>query len=78
MATTEERIRQLAADNVALEGRAEINLDANVDDLGVTSVAVVEFIKLVSQELNVELPAGDVARMKSLRDLINFINSKSD
>ena len=77
MVTTEERIRQLAADNVAIEGRGQIDLDANVDDLGVTSVAVVEFIKLVSRELNVELPAEDVAMMKSLRDLINYIDSKS-
>ena len=77
MATTEERVRQLAADNLATEGSQGVNLDASVADSGVSSVAVVAFVRLVGQELNVDLPPEDVSKMSSLRDLINYINAKS-
>ena len=80
MAATEERIRKLVDSNLQIEGRAagqELNLDASVADTGVSSVAIVAFVKLVGEEFNVELPPEDVAQMSSLRDLINYIDAKS-
>ena len=77
MATTEERIRQLAADNLEFEGNSEIGLDTSVADSGVSSVALVALVRLVGQEFNVELPPEDVSQMNSLRDLINYVDAKS-
>lgn len=77
MATTEERVRQLAADNLATEGSQGVDIDRSVVDSGVSSVAVVAFVRLVGQELNVDLPPEDVSQMSSLRDLINYIDAKS-
>lgn len=76
MATTEERLRQLATENLEVDGN-QINLDGSVADSGVSSVAIVAFVRLVGQELNVELPPADVSEMKSLRDLVNYIDAKS-
>ena len=76
MATTEERVLQLAAENLEMDG-GQIGLDGNVADSDLSSVAVVAFVRLVGQELNVELPPADVSEMKSLRDLVNYIEAKS-
>ena len=76
MASTEERIRQLAAENLEIDG-SQFSLDASVADTGLSSVAIVAFVRLVGQELNVELPPADVSQMNSLRDLINYIDAKS-
>ena len=76
MATTEERIRQLAAENLEIEGNP-VGLDTSVADSGVSSVALVALVRLVGQEFNVELPPEDVSQMNSLRDLINYVDAKS-
>ncbi len=77
MATTEERVRKLAAENLVSDPGQEVNLNGSVADSGVSSVAIVSFVRLVGQELNVELPPADVSQMSSLRDLINYIDAKS-
>ena len=76
MATTEERIRQLADEHLAIEDGQRISLDADITDEGISSVAGVAFVRLVGRELNVELPPEDVSEMRSLRDLINYIDGK--
>ena len=76
MATTEERIRQLAAENLEIEGNP-VGLDTSVADSGVSSVALVALVRLVGQEFNVELPPADVSQMNSLRDLVNYVDAKS-
>ena len=77
MATTEERVRQLAAENLVSDPGQEVNLNGSVADSGVSSVAIVSFVRLVGQELNVELPPSDVSQMSSLRDLIDYIDAKT-
>ena len=77
MATTEERVRQLAAEHLVTEAGKGVDLDISVADSEITSVAAVAFVRLVGQELNVDLPPEDVAKMSSLRDLINYIDAKS-
>ena len=77
MPTSEQRIQQLAADNLATETGQQLNLDGDVADTGLSSVAIVSFVRMVGQEFNVELPPADVAQMKSLRDLVNYIDAKS-
>ena len=76
MATTEERIRQLADEHLATEEGQRLSLDVDITDEGVSSVAGVAFVRLVGRELNVELPPEDVSEMRSLRDLINYRDGK--
>lgn len=80
MTSTEERVRRLADENLEIEGREagqQLNLDNNVGDAGISSVAVVAFIKLVGEEFNLELVPEDVAQMNSVRDLINYIDARA-
>ena len=69
MATTEARVRELVAENL------EVDLDSGLSELGVPSMDVVAFAKLVAQEFNLAFSPEDCARLKTLRDLVEFIDA---
>ena len=78
MATTEERIRQLVNENLEVDGQS-LNLppDLNISlvDAGVTSLDLVAFAKVVSQEFNVTFTLDDCANLNSVQELIGFIDA---
>ena len=64
MVTIEERVRSLA-DNLEVDGkplRHPLDLDLNVTEVGVASVDIVAFWKLVNEEFGVEVPSEDLAK----------------
>ena len=78
MATTEERIRQLVNENLEVDGQS-LNLppDLNISliDAGVSSLDLVAFAKVVSQEFNITFTLDDCANLNSVRELIGFIDA---
>lgn len=78
MATTEERIRQLVNENLEVDGQS-LNLppDLNISltDAGVSSLDLVAFAKVVSQEFNVTFTLDDCVNLNSVRELIGFIDA---
>lgn len=75
MASTEERIRQLARDNLDLDH--EIDFDASLPEARVSSVDAVAFAKLVSQEFEVEISSTKFAECPTLRALAEYLDSKA-
>ena len=75
MAATEDRIRELVRDNLDLE--QDPNFDASLSDSGVSSVDAIAFMKVVSQEFNVEITPDDLGQIMNLRDLSAFIDSRT-
>lgn len=71
MATTEERIGDLAEKHLGISDRAL--LDANVSDLGVNSMDAVNFLKTVNQEFGVDISPETASGFSKLRDLINHL-----
>ena len=74
MTTTEERLVRLADEQLDL-GRSP-DLDTSFADSGVSSIDVVSFIKLVTQELGVAIKAGECEGVTTLRELASFIDSR--
>ena len=74
MATTEARVRELVAENLEVDGPS-VDLDSGLSELGVPSMDVVAFAKLVAQEFNLAFSPEDCARLKTLRDLVEFIDA---
>ena len=78
MATTEERVRQLVNENLEVDGQS-LNLppDLNISltDAGVSSLDLVAFAKVVSQEFNVTFTLDDCVNLNSVRELIGFIDA---
>ena len=71
MASSEERIKQLAEENL---GRS-VNLDVSAADSGVSSVDAVALFKVVGEAFNVTIPPDEAAKFSTLRDLVNYVDS---
>ena len=68
MASNEARIRQLVADNLEIDGQPvnlPSDLDVSLTELGVSSMDVVSFAKVVSQEFNITFTPEDCVNLKT-------------
>ena len=73
-----EKITQMLADQ----------LDANIDDmtmetrigedLGADSLDVVELLMAIEEEFDVEIPDEDIEALKTIGDVVEYIQNKKD
>ena len=69
----EEKIIELIADKLCKK-KEQITLTSNlVEDLGADSLDVVELIMAFEDEFGITLPDEDIASMKTVGDVINYI-----
>lgn len=77
MATTEQRVRQLVSDNLEVDGQP-LNLSADLNtgltELGVSSLDIVAFAKLVSKEFNITFTIEDCKTVNTIQKLIDYVN----
>ena len=73
MASTEDRIRKLAQENLGLD--REVNFDTKLSESGVSSVDVVAFIKVIEKEFDLTISSGDLAQIQSLRGLTEYLDT---
>lgn len=74
MASTEDRIRKIIADNI--DDEREVNFDATLADSGASSVECITFYKVVNNEFGLGLAANECLQFKTLRDLVTFIDAR--
>ena len=80
MASIEERLRQLADENLEVDGQPIGKLldpNKSLADLGVSSLDVVAFGKVVAQEFNVSFTPETVAEMRNIGDLIAYLEANA-
>ena len=80
MASTEERIRKLVDANLEVDGRPPNlpeDLNCSLLELGVSSIDLVSFGKLVAQEFNVAISPEDCTNLNTVQGLIEFIDSRT-
>ena len=80
MASTEDRIRKLINENLEIDGQPiELPQDLNISllEAGVSSMDLVAFARLVSQEFNVKFSLEDCVNLNSVREVVEFINSQA-
>ena len=78
MASTEERIRQLVADNLEVDGQpigASLDLNTRLGDAGVSSMDIVAFAKVIQEEFNVTFTEQNCAELQTLSDVIKFLDA---
>ena len=80
MPSTEDRIKTLISKNLEVDGQPLAlpeDLDTQLTTLGVSSLDVVAFGKVVAQEFNVTLTPEDCGEVNTVRKLIDFIDSRT-
>ena len=76
MATTEERVRQLVSNNLEVDGQPlnlSDDLNTGLTELGVSSLDVVAFAKLVSKEFNITFTIEDCETVNTIQKLIDHL-----
>lgn len=79
MASTEDRIRKLVAENLEVDGKPlsqPVDLSTGLADVGVSSMDIVAFAKVVAQEFNVEFTPELCAGLNSLDDLVKCLEGQ--
>ena len=80
MPSTEQRVRKLLADNLEVDGQSvgdSVDFSRSLSDIGVSSMDIVAFARVVQTEFGVEFTIEDCAKYKTLGDLIEFLDSRS-
>ncbi len=77
--TTAARVRQLVSDNLEVDGQP-LNLSEDMNtgltELGVSSLDIAAFAKLVSQEFNITFTIEDCETVNTLQKLVGHIDSQ--
>ena len=80
MASTEARVRKLVDENIEVDGRPIAlpeDLNISLMDLGVSSVELVAFAKLVSQEFNIKFTLEDCGKINTVQELLEYLDSRA-
>ncbi|MCD6539640.1 MAG: acyl carrier protein [Candidatus Omnitrophica bacterium] len=72
----EQKVKEILADRLDIDIK-KIRPDSDlVDDLGMDSFRAVELAFAVREEFGIEIPTKDMADMRTVRDLMKYIEKK--
>ncbi|MEW6265521.1 MAG: acyl carrier protein [Thermodesulfobacteriota bacterium] len=76
MASIEERVTKIVAEQLGVE-EADVTPGASfVDDLGADSLDLVELIMAMEEEFDLKIEDEEAEKIKTVQQVIDFINSK--
>ncbi|MDR2655023.1 MAG: acyl carrier protein [Oscillospiraceae bacterium] len=71
-----EKVRQVVCDQLDLEEDQVILESSVIDDLGADSLDIVDLIMSLEEEFDVEIPEEEVDNIKTVGDIVKFIENK--
>ena len=70
-----EKVREILCDQLDLEPE-DVTLDTNIiDDLGADSLDLVDFVMSLEDEFDKEIPDEDVENIKTVGDIVSYIEN---
>ncbi len=70
-----EKIREVLCSELDIE-ESKVTMDANIaDDLGADSLDVVDIVMSLEDEFDIEVPDEDIETVKTVGDLVKYIES---
>jgi len=77
MATVEERVRKMIAEQLGVE-EEEVTPEASfVEDLGADSLDTVELVMALEEEFSIEIPDEDAEKILTVGKALDYIKEKS-
>ncbi len=80
MASTEDRVRQLIASNLEVDGKpidSSMSLDSSLTGAGVSSMDLVSFARVVQEEFGVRFAPDQCTELQSLGQLVAFLDANA-
>ena len=76
MSNTEEQVKKIVVDHLGID-ESKVTPDSKfIDDLGADSLDTVELVMAFEEKFEIEIPDDAAETILTVRDAINFINSK--
>lgn len=73
-----EKVKEILCDQLGID-EEEITLDTNlVDDLGADSLDLVDFVMSLEEEFDKEIPDEDIEKIKTVGDVVSYIENSLD
>ncbi len=77
MAVSQDKVRQIIADQLGVKKEEVIDNAKFVDDLGADSLDTVELVMALEEEFGVEIPDEDAEKLATVGDALKYIEEKS-
>lgn len=75
---TLNRVKKIMADHLEVS-EDEIKLESDFqDDLGVDSLDIFEIVMEIEDEFDLEIPNEDIENVKTVEDLVKYIDSRCE
>ncbi len=72
-----EKVRAILVDQLGIDDEEKITMEASItDDLGADSLDVVDLVMSLEEEFDIEIPDEDVENMKTVGDIVKYVESK--
>jgi len=77
MAVSQDKVKQIIADQLGVK-KEEVTDNAKfVDDLGADSLDTVELVMALEEEFGIEIPDEDAEKLATVGDALRYIEEKS-
>ncbi len=77
MASIEERVKQIVAEQLGVDEDQVTNQAAFMDDLGADSLDTVELVMALEEEFDVEISDEDAEKIQKVQDAVDYINKSA-
>ncbi len=78
MEALSERVNSIVTDQLGVD-KESLSPEANLlDDLGADSLDVVELVMALEEEFGIEVPDDDVENMRTIRDIVQYIEARAE
>ena len=77
MASIEERVKQIIAEQLGVDEEQVVANAAFMDDLGADSLDTVELVMALEEEFDVEISDEDAEKIQTVKNAIDYINKSS-
>lgn len=77
MEVSQDKIRQIIADQLGVKKEEVTDGAKFVDDLGADSLDTVELVMALEEEFGIEIPDEDAEKLATVGDALRYIDEKS-
>jgi acyl carrier protein len=77
MASIEERVKQIVAEQLGVDEDQVTPEAAFMDDLGADSLDTVELVMALEEEFDIEISDEDAEKIQKVKDAVDYINNAS-
>ena len=75
MASIEERVKQIIAEQLGVDEEQVVDNAAFMDDLGADSLDTVELVMALEEEFNIEISDEDAEKILTVNDAVGYVKS---